>query len=76
MSVREVIETVGAVAGRTVPFTMGPRRPGDPARLVASNALAKRVLGWQPALGDLRTIVETAWRWHRTHPQGYTGAQQ
>ena len=76
MSVREVIEAVGAVTGRTVPFRTGPRRPGDPARLVAANALAKRALGWRPALGDLRTIVETAWRWHRSHPQGYATGRQ
>ena len=75
MTVRQVIEAVGRAAGRPVPHTVGPRRPGDPARLVASNDAARRELGWQPRLGDLQTIVDTAWRWHRTHPKGYAGAR-
>lgn len=70
MTVRQVIDAVGRVAGQPVAHTMGPRRAGDPARLVASSGLAKRELGWQPRLG-LDAIVETAWRWHTTHPHGY-----
>jgi len=72
MSVRQVVETVGRVAGRPVPHVIGPRRPGDPARLVASNAAARRDLGWAPRLGQLDTIIETAWAWHSRHPRGYT----
>ena len=72
MSVREVVETVGRVAGRKVPHTIGPRRPGDPARLVASNAKAKRELGWMPAHESLDAIVTTAWRWHERMPRGYS----
>ena len=71
MSVRQVIETVGRVTGREVPHAIGPRRPGDPARLVASNARARTVLQWAPARSGLATIVETAWRWHDRHPAGY-----
>jgi UDP-glucose-4-epimerase GalE len=71
MSVRQVIDAVGRIAGRPVRHVVGPRRPGDPARLVASNARARADLGWAPALGDLDTIVRTAWQWHRAHPHGY-----
>jgi UDP-glucose 4-epimerase len=73
MSVKQVVETVSRVAGRAVPHTIGPRRPGDPARLVASNANARRDLGWSPRLASLDAIVETAWRWHERMPQGYPG---
>lgn len=72
MSVREVVRTVGRAAGRKVPHAIGPRRPGDPARLVASNARARRELGWSPALGTLDAIVTTAWRWHERMPRGYS----
>ena len=71
MSVRQVIDTVSDVAGRRVPHSVGPRRPGDPARLVASNERARTELAWSPRLGALRSIVETAWRWHERHPHGY-----
>lgn len=71
MSVREVIDTVSRVVGRAVPHQVGPRRAGDPARLVASNERARRDLGWDPRLGTLDAIVETAWQWHARHPQGY-----
>ena len=71
MSVRQVIDAVSAVAGRAVPHSVGPRRPGDPARLVASNERARRELQWEPRLGALQAIVDTAWRWHERHPHGY-----
>ncbi len=70
-SVREVIDTVARVTGRPVPWTLGPRRPGDPAVLCAAAGKARAALKWTPALGDLETIVRTAWDWHRTHPHGY-----
>jgi UDP-glucose-4-epimerase GalE len=70
-SVREVIDTVERVAGRTVPWTLAPRRPGDPAVLFAAAQKAQAELRWTPRHGDLETIVRTAWDWHRTHPQGY-----
>ena len=70
-SVREVIDTVARVTGRPVPWTLGPRRPGDPAVLCAAAGKARAALQWTPALGDLETIVRTAWDWHRTHPHGY-----
>lgn len=71
MSVREVLQTVGEVTGRPVPHTIGPRRDGDPARLVGASARAKAELGWTPRFAALRTIVETAARWHEGHPRGY-----
>ena len=70
-SVREVIDTVARVTGRPVPWTLAPRRPGDPAVLYAAPRKAQAELGWTPALGDLESIVRTAWDWHRTHPHGY-----
>jgi UDP-glucose-4-epimerase GalE len=73
MSVRQVIETVGRVVGRPVRQVVGARRPGDPARLVAGNALARQALAWAPRLGALEDIVRTAWRWHERHPGGYRG---
>jgi UDP-glucose-4-epimerase GalE len=72
-SVREVIDTVARVTGREVPWTLAPRRPGDPAVLYAAADKARRELGWTPTLGALETIVRTAWDWHRTHPHGYGG---
>jgi UDP-glucose 4-epimerase len=70
-SVKEVIETCRQVTGRPIPAEVGPRRPGDPAVLIASSDKIRRELGWEPKYPDLRTIVEHAWEWHRTHPDGY-----
>jgi len=70
-SVRNVIDAVGRVTGRQVPWTLGPRRPGDPAVLYAAAHKAQAELHWTPKLGDLETIVRTAWDWHRNHPHGY-----
>ena len=70
-SVREVIDTVARVTGRAVPWTLAPRRPGDPAALYAAADKAQAGLKWMPKFGDLETIVRTAWDWHRTHPHGY-----
>lgn len=70
-SVREVVDAVERVTGRQVPYTMGPRREGDPAVLYASSARIKRDLDWRPQFEDISTIVETAWRWREAHPHGY-----
>jgi UDP-glucose-4-epimerase GalE len=70
-SVREVICVVEEVSGRKVPVKEGARRPGDPAVLVASSEKIQRELGWRPRYPDLRSIVQTAWKWHQTHPRGY-----
>jgi UDP-glucose 4-epimerase len=70
-SVREVIDACREVTGHAIPAEVAPRRPGDPARLVASPEKANAVLGWVPQLTDMRTIVESAWKWHQAHPNGY-----
>lgn len=70
-SVREVIDVCTEVTGNSVTVIEGPRRAGDPPRLVAAAEKAREVLGWQAAYTDLHEIVETAWRWHRSHPHGY-----
>ncbi len=64
-SVRQVLATAERVTGREIPWRAAPRRAGDPPALVSGSEKARRVLGWTPRNGDLETIVETAWRWHR-----------
>jgi len=70
-SVLEVIESARRVTGRPVPVRVAPRRPGDPAVLVADSSRARRELGWKPAHFELDTIIESAWKWHLAHPDGY-----
>ena len=70
-SVRQVLDAVQRVTGKPVPYTKGPRRPGDPAILYASSDRIKRDLGWQPRYEDIDTIVATAWQWREAHPSGY-----
>jgi len=69
-SVLEVVSAVRRVTGEEVPVTVGPRRPGDPPRLVADVARAESELGWR-ARTDLDAIVRSAAEWHRLHPHGY-----
>ncbi|MGH9968029.1 MAG: UDP-glucose 4-epimerase GalE [Pyrinomonadaceae bacterium] len=71
-SVREVIEMAREVTGKEIPVRVGPRRAGDPATLVASSAKIRRELSWTPEHQDLRTIIESAWRWMLSHPNGYS----
>ena len=61
-SVKEVIEIARQVTGREIPVKVGPRRPGDPAVLVASSEEIKKALGWSPRYGDLKSIIESAWK--------------
>lgn len=68
---KEVIQMAREVTGHAIPMEVGPRRPGDPAILIADSEDIKRTLGWEPRFPDLRAIVETAWRWHQAHPHGY-----
>jgi len=70
-SVREVIAAAQEVTGRQIIVEEGPRRPGDPPQLVASADRIRRELGWEPRFPDLKSIVASAWEWHRRHPQGY-----
>jgi UDP-glucose 4-epimerase len=73
-SVLEVIEAVREITGRNIPVQMDPPRPGDPARLIADPTKARTVLGWEPSVSDLRSIVRSAWDWRLGHLHGY-GAQ-
>ncbi len=70
-SVRQVIETARAVTGHPIPAVEAPRRPGDPPVLVAAVERARRELGWTATCSDLRSIIQSAWQWHRAHPHGY-----
>ena len=70
-SVRQVIETCRTVTGHPILAEVGPRRSGDPPRLVASAERAVRELGWQRQFPQLETIVQHAWAWHQAHPRGY-----
>ena len=70
-SVKEVVEVARAVTGHPIPAKTAPRRAGDPAQLIASSQKAVDVLGWRPQYNDLRTIVASAWAWHKSHPRGF-----
>jgi UDP-glucose 4-epimerase len=71
-SVREVVRGVEEVTGRKIRVQAAPRRPGDPAVLVASPEKIARDLGWKPRYSDLREIIRSAWDWKSRHPEGYT----
>ncbi len=70
-SVRQVVEVARKVTGHPIPVIESPRRAGDPAVLIASSEKIRCDLGWQPKFPDLKTIIESAWQWHRAHPDGY-----
>lgn len=68
-SVKQVIDTATAVTGRPIPVRLGPRRAGDPARLVGDSTRIRAELGWTPRYADLSQIIATAWRWYRQGPR-------
>jgi UDP-glucose 4-epimerase len=70
-SVREVIETARRITGHAIPAIESPRRPGDPAVLVASSEKIRSELNWTPQHAGLEDIIGSAWEWHRKHPRGY-----
>ena len=70
-SVREVIESCRKITGREIPVVEKPRRPGDPARLIAASEKIQRELGWRPKFQRIDAIIESAWRWHQKFPNGY-----
>ena len=70
-SILEVIEAAERITGRKIPRKLGPRRPGDPAVLVASKEKLKRALGWETSHSSLDQIIQSAWAWKQKHPQGY-----
>jgi len=73
-SILEVIDAAEHVTGRKIPRKLGPRRPGDPAVLVASKEKLKRTLGWEASHSSLEEIIQSAWAWKQMYPRGYTGA--
>ncbi|HUI50418.1 MAG TPA: UDP-glucose 4-epimerase GalE [Terriglobales bacterium] len=67
----QVVQVAEQITGHKVPHKLSPRRPGDPATLVASNEKLKRTLGWEPKHSSLEEIIQSAWDWRRNHPHGY-----
>jgi UDP-glucose-4-epimerase GalE len=70
-SVLEVIRACEEVTGTTIPREVVGRRPGDPPALVADPTKLKTRLGWKPRYPDIRSVVASAWAWHKSHPNGY-----
>ncbi len=70
-SVREVIASCERISGKPIPVIEKPRRPGDPARLIAASQSIQRELGWQPRFQSIDRIIESAWKWHQRNPLGY-----
>jgi UDP-glucose 4-epimerase len=75
-SVKQVIDTAKKVTGRNIPVEDAPRRAGDPPQLVGDSRKAREVLGWKPQFPELDKIIESAWNWHQTHPDGYSGRSE
>jgi UDP-glucose 4-epimerase len=67
----EVLDSVRRVSGRTINVVVKERRPGDPDAIYADNRKAKEILNWQPEYPEIDTIVESAWKWHSSHPEGF-----
>ncbi len=70
-SILEVIDAAERITGRKIPRKLGPRRPGDPAVLVASKEKLRRALGWEASHSSLEEIIQSAWDWKQKHPRGY-----
>ena len=70
-SVKEMIDIARKVTGHEIPAKVAPRRSGDPAILIASSEKAMKELNWKPKFNSVETIIETAWNWHKNHPNGY-----
>jgi len=71
VSVKELIEAAREVTGQDIPATPSPRREGDPPELYADPTKVSTELGWQPKFGEIRRTIESAWAWHRAHPDGF-----
>lgn len=74
-SVKEMVEASRKVTQHPIPVVIEQRRQGDPAVLIASSEKAQKVLGWTPKITDVETIIESAWKWHHKHPDGYKRGQ-
>ncbi len=67
----EIVEAARNVTGKEIPAEIAPRRGGDPDSLIASSDKAREILGWKPQFDNIERIIETAWAWHSSHPNGY-----
>lgn len=67
----EILKSAMKVTGQNIPYVIGDRRPGDPDTLVANSTKARRVLNWQPQHENVDDIIQSAWKWHKNHPNGY-----
>lgn len=70
-SVKEMIDCAKEATNEEIKVVIGERRAGDPAKLIASNEKAKKILGWEPKFIDVKDVISTAWGWHKNHPDGY-----
>jgi UDP-glucose 4-epimerase len=75
-SVRQVIDAAKKITGCDIPVEDAPRRAGDPPQLVGDSRKAREVLGWRPQFPELEKIIESAWKWHQGHPDGYRQRQR
>lgn len=67
----EMLKAAREVTGKEIPAEIADRRGGDPDTLIAASDKARRVLGWNPQYDDVHKLIETAWKWHSSHPEGY-----
>lgn len=67
----EIVEAARKVTGKEIPAEIAPRRGGDPDSLIASSDKPREILGWKPQFDNIERIIETAWAWHSSHPNGY-----
>jgi len=74
-SVLEVVQACERISGQAIQYDLVGPRPGDPATLVTSPDKIIGELGWSPQYSDINQIVETTWRWHQMHPDGYAGSK-
>ena len=70
-TVKEMIEAARKVTGHAIPAKVCERRAGDPAKLVASSAKARKELGWEPKFENVEAMISSAWKWHQNHPMGF-----
>lgn len=70
-SVKQIVEVARQITGHPIPVKYGPRRAGDLATLIADSTRIREELGWSPEFAQLGQIIQTAWDWHRSHPNGY-----
>ena len=66
-----MISAARSVTGKDITVKMGPRRAGDPSILIASSDKTKQILGWNPSYTSVTKIIEDAWNWHSSNPNGY-----